>query len=352
MEAYDAVIVGGGCAGTTAAFFLKEYRPEMNVLLIDRLDGKNFDLYHRMCGEAVSESAFRELRPLRAEQVVHDINYVEERWPGGVVLGIRHRGYIVDRPRLLRSIQARYLARGGIMENDALLSARRENGRYELECSSGRKVAARSLIGADGFNSRVRRDIFGTTPPEVIWTEQYLVDKQVPEHKIVFIQGERYNGGYRWEFPAGKHARIGFPRGTDVVREDIIERHRRAIPTGSLERIAYGRCYLAGDAAAMPNPLTFGGIRVAMLAGRQAAEAVLWDDPGRYERWWRSSMFSHPSFMRAFDHFAGLDDAGYAESSRVFGSGLLPFAFLKAMFRYPQYRDLYMAYVRSAIVGW
>ena len=352
MEEYDAVVVGGGCAGTTAAFFLKEYRPEMNVLLIDRLDGKNFDLYHRMCGEAVSEKAFRELRPLRAEHVVHNINYVEERWPGGVVMGIRHRGYIVDRPRLLRSIQARYLARGGILENDTLMSARRENGRYELERSSGRKVAARFLIGADGFNSRVRRDIFGTEPPEVIWAEQYVVDKQVPDNKITFIQGAQYDGGYRWEFPAGKHARIGFPRGTDVVKEDIIEKHRRAIPAGGLDRIADGRCYLIGDAAAMPNPLTFGGIRAAMLAGRHAAEAVLWDDPGRYEGWWRSSMFSHPSFMRAFHHFAGLDDAGYVESSRVFGRGLLPFDFLKVMFRHRQYRDLYMAYLRSAVVGW
>lgn len=136
------------------------------------------------------------------------------------------------------------------------------------------------------------------------------------------------------------------------MKEDIIEKHRRAIPTGGLDRIAEGRCYLVGDAAAMPNPLTFGGIRVAMLSGRQAAEALLWDDPCRYERWWRTSMFSHPSFMRAYRHFASLDDAGYAESSRVFGNGLLPLSFLKAMFRYPQYRDLYMAYVRSAIVGW
>lgn len=352
MDERDVVIVGGGCAGASAGFFLKEHRPEADVLIIDRLEGPNFDLYHRMCGEALSESTFRQLRPLRPEHVVHRITKVREHWPGGVVMEAKAKGYVLDRAKFLRSMHGRFRARDGELVRDAVVGVEQRGGRYIVRCSSGRAVSARYLIGADGVHSKVRREVFGTEPPEVIWTEQYVVEKDLPQDTIQFIQGQRYKGGYRWEFPAGEHAKIGFPRGTDTVDGPVVEKHRRAIPTGGLDRIAQGRCLLVGDSAAMANPLTLGGITTSLVAGRCAAEAVLWDEPSMYERWWRESPYSDPRFLSAYRQFQHLTDEEFAYASEPFRSRPLLLAMARAWLTRRRYAPIYNAYFASMFYGW
>jgi flavin-dependent dehydrogenase len=108
--------------------------------------------------------------------------------------------------------------------------------------------------------------------------------------------------------------------------------------------------YLAGDAAAMVNPLTAGGIRVAMLSGRRAAEAVIGGDPSSYRSWWSSSPFSSERFMRAFVKLKGMTDGDYERASRGFGANPLRIAW--CYLRRPEFRDIYRSYIASGMYGW
>ena len=86
MDERDVVVVGAGPAGASAGFFLKNGNEDLDVVMIDRLDGDKYSRYHRMCGEAISHAAFRELAPLRPTNIVHHITKVREEWPGGKVV--------------------------------------------------------------------------------------------------------------------------------------------------------------------------------------------------------------------------------------------------------------------------
>lgn len=352
MEEHDVVVVGRGCAGASAAFFTKRLCPERSVLLLDRLDEGKFRKYHRMCGEAVSEAAFRQLAPLRPDNVVHDITTVTETWPGGVVMRAKAIGYVLDRPLFIKGIVNRFVASGGVSEEDAAVAVEPEASGFVVRLSSGRSVRARFLVGADGAHSRVRQEVFREAPPVMTWTEQYVVEKDLPKDTIQFIQGERYKGGYRWEFPSGRYAKIGFPRGTDRVEEEVVETHRRAIPSGGLSRVVKGRCMLVGDAAAMPNPLTAGGIRTALLSGRRAAEAIASGELSSFEGWWRGSPFSDPMYLKALRQFEGMTDDDYSRASEPFRGGYGALSYVRARLSLPQYREVYRAYLKSSQYGW
>jgi digeranylgeranylglycerophospholipid reductase len=351
LDERDVAIVGAGPAGASAGFFLKNGNEGLDVVMVDRLDEGKYSRYHRMCGEAISRAAFRDLAPLRPTDVVHRITKVREEWPGGKAVEAVAVGYILDRPAFLRGILGQYRSFGGEMVRDAVEKAEDNGKGTVLTLTSGRKILAKHVIAADGANSVVRRTFFRQEPPVLMWTEQHLIRRKVRDDTITFIQAEKYKGGYRWEFPAGELSRVGFPRGTDSVEaEDVVETHRRAIPMGGVNELVRNNVYLVGDAAAMPNPLTAGGIRVAMLSGKMAAKAVLKGRPLSYQSWWRSSPFSSEKFMRAFVKLKGMSDDDYERASKGFGSNPLRLAW--CYLHRPEFRDLYRTYAASGLYGW
>lgn len=353
MPRYDAIVVGAGPGGCVAAFFLEHYSAgNLKVLLLERLDEMKHPRYHRMCGEGISRRAFRDLRPLRPMAVTIEINRAIEHWPGEIAFEIKADGFIIDRAELLRTLMSKFKALGGEVQHETVTSVLGRGRGFEVNCLSGRSFECANLIGADGAHSVVRRDCFGTQPKYSVVADQYILDRGTLPSALQFSFDERYNGAYRWEFPAGNRTRIGFPKGSDPKPEGPLESHRRAIVFGGVGEIVKGHAGLVGDAAAQTNPLTFGGIRTAMVAGKLAAEAVASGDLEMYQRRWMSSGFCSPYYMEAQLQLRSMDNQELRRTVEGMGERVTTLGTVGAYLRKKEYRTLYWAYMLAELYGW
>jgi digeranylgeranylglycerophospholipid reductase len=320
--------------------------------MLERLPQNKFDRYHRMCGEGISHVGLKEIGCLDRRFIVNDVNRAVEHWPGDIVIETRLKGYIIDRPSVLKELRKRFEDRGGNVSQDTVVSIRKMGCGFILGTTSGRELKCKYLVGADGAQSQVRKILFPDQEVTKIWAVQAILDTAPEKGAIHFHYDRRYGGGYRWEFPDGGRSRIGFPRGTDTVPENALEVHQRAIPIGTLDTIVSGNACIAGDAAAMANPMSLGGIRTALVSGKMVAEAIAKKDLGRYETVWKRSGFADPIFMTGYQTLAHMSNEEMERSIRPYSGGSTAFNHAKAMLKHPEYRELYRSYSLSLRYGW
>jgi Dehydrogenases (flavoproteins) len=246
----DTVIVGSGPAGLAAAFFLKG-----RTAVIERLDS-NYDRYHSICGEGISEDAFAALRPMEPWAAKNRVSVTKLKWPGGKVLEIGSKGYILDRPKFLKELKSRCDAE---FINGNVVDIIQNNDSYEVILNDGRSLKCKYLIGADGCYSVVRRKIFGTEPLRMI-SVKHMITETEHDGSMTIELGERYDGTYRWTFPSGDNVSVGCMTSIDPDLKGAT----RTISVGCVDEVVKGNAFLAGDAAGMANPVSFGGLRAAM----------------------------------------------------------------------------------------
>ncbi len=305
-----------------------------------------------MCGEAINKDAFKRLDPLVPEHVVNVIRSYREHYPGGRTIEAKVNGYILDRPAFIRGIISKFRALGGTFLQEGIISVERGSDEFVITASSGERFSSKYLIGADGAHSIVRRTLFKEEPAIMHWAEQYVVKKDIPRDVMQFYQDQRYGGGYRWEFPCGELTKIGFPRGTDTIDTEILEVHRRAIPGGGVARLVDGNVCLVGDSAGQTNPMTGGGIRMALEAGKSAAEAIVQGDLTRYERWWKRSPYSYGGFLDAYYAYENMTNEELENTVRPFSRGYNILTYGAAWLARPGLRDLLKANRLAGSYGW
>ncbi|WP_249714043.1 NAD(P)/FAD-dependent oxidoreductase [Rhizomonospora bruguierae] len=349
-DVFDVAVVGGGPAGAAAA--LAARAAGASVALIDRAGFPR----DKACGDGIAAPTVEALVDLGITGAVagyEPIDTLRLIAPSGCAVARRlsHPAYTIPREVFDARLHEAAVAAGAVPVRHAVRALRRRGGRVELDGA----LAARTVIGADGAGSVIRRLLgFGPNPDGhvAIAIRGYAPALPGPAEQLIVTSSARWPA-YAWAFPIGDgRANVGYGevlQGRPTSRAHLIERLAALLPTldhGAVTGLrahhlplstrrpppGRGPVLLAGDALSLINPFTGEGIFYAVLsgalAGRAAALARAAPDRAvdRYRRALRQRLGRHLAHSRvaaALAQHPRIVDAAItaaARDQRVFGA--------------------------------
>jgi len=299
MEKYDVVVMGAGLAGLQCARLLGERG--FSVLLADR----KYDLDQSIHTTGIFVRRTLEDFVLPEDCLGPPVRHVTLYSPArrAMTLTSPHDEFRVGR---MGPLYQRFLGKCVNAGVDWLpgvryagFSALKDDLIVRLDGSSySRWVQTRYLVGADGANSRVGRDLGLDVNREwIVGVEEVLagvpldgpprfhcfLDPRLAPGYLAWVvhDGEEVHlgvGGYPSRFDpvkALKEFRASLTEVVDLRNAKLLERRGGRIPVGGvLRRIANADGLLVGDAAGAVSPLTAGGLDPCMRLSTFAAAVI------------------------------------------------------------------------------
>jgi geranylgeranyl reductase family protein len=297
---YDAIVVGMGPAGATAAYELS--RAGVSVLGLD----KQAHPRYKVCGGGLSVRIDRILDADFKSVVEHTIHGVQFSYAGQDPCFISSGSpiaYMVMRDRFDHLLVEKARQAGTeIHEGEQARDVIPFDEGVEVVTDRGR-YRARVLIGADGANSLVAQRLFPhrrTKGRPSLESEIGIGQAPVyPGEGKVLIDLGATERGYAWIFPKSQRLSIGVAefRGLTTSPRGVFQRFIReekglapfSVPSpsghplplysaarpSSHPRLVSHRALLVGDAGHLVDPLFGEGIYYAVRSGQMAATSVL-----------------------------------------------------------------------------
>jgi geranylgeranyl reductase family protein len=300
MDEFDVVVIGAGPAGSTAA--LAAGRAGASVLLLDKAAFPR----DKPCGDGIAPHALDVVRDLGVtglEDGYAPVPSLRLVGPAGGAVARRHARPTYTIPRLIfdnRLVEAA-IAGGAVLRRHTVRRIEERPGHVLIDG----EIAARTVIGADGAYSLVRKTLNqpANGPGHLALAIRGYATAPTGEPEQRIVTAAARWPAYAWSFPIGDgRANIGYGevlRGTPITRAHLLDRLAALLPdlsaTDATDLRAHhlplstrrplparGRLLLAGDALSLINPFTGEGIFYAVLSGSLAgAAAAHADSPAR-----------------------------------------------------------------------
>jgi geranylgeranyl reductase family protein len=291
VKHYDAIVVGGGPAGSTTAYRLAEQGA--SVLLADKAVFPR----DKPCGGGMTLRAVRQC-PVDPTPVVEElVDQVELRFRYGAsvvhktnepVVWMTQRcrldKFLLDAARE-RGVEVREGVKVGIEPNNTVILGPRE------------RATAETIVGADGANGITAKAIgLGDGITYGVAYEGNVKYPTLPRERYarrLVLELADIPGGYAWVFPKGDHANVGVggwqsegpklrehlkraceAHGLDPEQLEELRGHRLPLRRPGT-RIASERALLVGDAAGLIDPVSGDGMYECFVSSRLAAASIL-----------------------------------------------------------------------------
>ena len=289
---WDAIVIGGGPAGSTVARYAA--RAGAKVLVIDRREKIGTPL---QCGELVPTNKELKLLCPNVPEIDDLFQTPKEAIsrltktmgivsPSGNRLEYPFEGQILNRPihdqklvNLAKKEGAQYLTKSRV--NDVIGN--------EVILKNGERITSEIIVGCGGPHDILRKKFWNETSLNIA-VNFVLMDGDFMDRVDLFF-GSIAPGGYAWMIPKEGGANIGigiqtrFSKNTSLnqraeaffskFKGEITYKGGGVLPmSGTISNFVKGNYMLVGDSAGMVLPSNGAGITTAMTGGRIAGQAI------------------------------------------------------------------------------